>query len=180
MVHRNENMQEPPKPAENVRADELRSRLIRELPDFLNERHNERGQTISLREHGVDVRADDGTDHEPSDELVFVQVNHVERVKIFDLRLDDVQDERSAVVTLRLFGSITGLVVPGRSDTNEEVDTAPIIRSYSNDVVDVDAEVRWDSQWNLASVDAIDMATITVLPCDQWREKHERWVAGRA
>jgi hypothetical protein len=178
MAHRTEDPHEPTKAVERVAADELQSRLTDELPGFLNDRLNERGQAISFREHGVDVHAEDGTDHESSVRLLSVRVNDVERVEVHDVQFDDGLGGRSAAVKLRLFGSIVGLLVRHHSDAPDE-DDDPTTRSYSNDFLDVDAEVRWDGQWNLTSVIATGTATITVVPQHSFLEKYERWVVGR-
>lgn len=176
MAHSTEGLDSVTTPAARATADELRGRLIQELPGFLNDRFSELGQTISFGEYGVDLRAVDGTDPESSVELVSVQVNHVERAEVNDLQLSTGLDARSAVLQMRLFGTIIGMVDRYDQDASEAFDTVLLARSYSNDFLDVEAEARWDGHWNLKSVIAIDTATITVLPSPaRWREDYDWW-----
>ena len=146
-------------------TDDLALRLTEQLPDYLNERFGDTGETLSFRDLGVTMELDGEIYGAPGENgLSALTITAVDIAEIYDIQVDDDVGggERLAVAELRIFGTIVGdvlmfhEVVPGQSGVSrEEVD-------FSSDFVDVTVAVRWNHNWRIETVVPTGVAVLVV------------------
>lgn len=141
-------------------TDKLHARLRKQLPAFLKERCDERGEALSFGNFGAVMVAGDDFRDSALDEVSSLRVTGVRAVEVEGLRVESTGTGVVGHAELRLFGHILGEVEKRVGPDTDDPDLVHVVNDYSSEYVEVDVEVGWNAEWELERVTPTDIAVL--------------------